>query len=122
MIYFQEESKASSRRLKIEKLPPWLIESIPSSVQPPKLDLKLLRSNIKYSFLKENKTFLIINSSKLNVHKKCKLLPTLKIHKNTLGLGVSIFSLVWLWAKKIHNPKSISSLNCKPNRPTSSNW
>jgi hypothetical protein len=46
----------------------------------------------------------------------------LKIHKNTLGLGVSIFSLVWLWAKKIHNPKSISSLNCKPNRPTSSNW
>ena len=36
MVYFQEESKANSWRPKIKELPPRSIESIPSSVQPPK--------------------------------------------------------------------------------------
>jgi hypothetical protein len=40
MVYFQEESKANNWRPKIEELPPRSIESIPSSVQPPILDLK----------------------------------------------------------------------------------
>jgi len=39
-VYFQEESKASSWRPKIEELPPRSIESISSSVHPPKPDLK----------------------------------------------------------------------------------
>jgi hypothetical protein len=39
MVYFQEEPKASSWRPKIKELPSWSIESIPSSVQPPKPDL-----------------------------------------------------------------------------------
>jgi hypothetical protein len=50
MVYFQEESKANSWRPKIKELPPRSIESIPSSVQPPKPYLKPLPFNLKYSF------------------------------------------------------------------------
>jgi hypothetical protein len=74
---------------KIEELPPRSIESIPSSVQPPKPHLKSLPFNLKYSFLGENKTFPIIISSKLNAHQEGKLLQTLKIHKNTLGWTIT---------------------------------
>jgi hypothetical protein len=81
MVYFQEESKASSWRPKIEELPPRSIESIPSSVQPPKPNLKSLQFNLKYSFLGENKTFPVIISSKLNAHQESKLLQTLKCIK-----------------------------------------
>jgi hypothetical protein len=84
MVYFQEELKANSWRPKIEELPPRSIESIPSNVQPPKLDLKPLPFNLKYSFLEENETFPVIISSKLNAHQEGKLLQTLKMHKNAL--------------------------------------
>jgi len=88
MVYFHEESKANSWRPKIEELPPRSIESIPSSVQPPKPNLKPLPFNLKYSFLGENETFLIIISSKLNAHQG-KLLQTLKMHKNALGWTIA---------------------------------
>jgi hypothetical protein len=86
---FLEESKANSWRLKIKELPPRSIESIPSSVQPPKPDLKPLPFNLKYSFLGENKTFRVIISSKLNAHQEGKLLQTLKMHKNALGWTIA---------------------------------
>jgi hypothetical protein len=70
MVYFQEESKANSWRPKIKELPPRSIASIPSSVQPPKPDLKPLSFNLKYSFLGEIETFSVIISSKLNDIKK----------------------------------------------------
>jgi len=70
-------------------LPPRSIESIPSSVQPPKPDLKPLPFNLKYSFLGENETFPVIISSKLNVHQEGKLLQTLKMHKNALGWTIA---------------------------------
>jgi len=57
MVYFQEELKANSWRPKNKELPPQSIESIPSSVHPPKPDLKLLPFNLKYLFLGENETF-----------------------------------------------------------------
>jgi hypothetical protein len=60
MVYFQEESKASNWRPQIEELPPRSIESVPSSIQPPKPDLKPLPFNLKYSFLGENETFPVI--------------------------------------------------------------
>jgi len=53
MVYFQEESKASNWRPQIEELPPRSIESVPSSIQPPKPDLKPLPFNLKYSFLEK---------------------------------------------------------------------
>jgi len=99
MVYFPEESKVNNWRPKIEELPPQSIESIPSSVQPPKPDLKPLPFNLKYSFLGENKTFPVIISSKLNAHQEGKLLQTLKMHKNALG-----------WT--IADIKGISSLIC----------
>jgi len=89
MIYFQEESKASNWRPQIEELPSQSIESIPSSVQPPKPDLKPLPFNLKYLFLGENDTFPVIISSKLNSHQEGKLLQTLKMHKNTLGWTIA---------------------------------
>jgi len=99
MVYFQEELKANSWRSKIEELPPRSIESIPSSVQPPKPDLKSLPFNLKYSFLGENETFPVIISSKLNAHQEGKLLQTLKMHKNALGCTIT-------------NIKGISPLIC----------
>jgi hypothetical protein len=99
MVYFQEESKACNWRPQIEELPPQSIDSIPSSVQPPKHDLKPLPFNLKYLFLGENETFLVIISSKLNAHQEGKLLQTLKMHKNALG-----------WT--IANIKGISLLIC----------
>ena len=74
MVCFQKESKACNWRPHIEEFPPQSIESIPLSVQPPKPDLKLLPFNLKYSFLGENETFLVIISSKLNAHQEGKLL------------------------------------------------
>jgi hypothetical protein len=56
MVYFQEESKASNWRPKIEELPPRSIESI-QSLKPLKPDLKSLPFNLKYSFLGENEIF-----------------------------------------------------------------
>jgi hypothetical protein len=85
MVYFQEESKANSWRPKIKELSPRSIKSIPSSVQPPKPDLKSLPFNLKYLFLGENKTFPVIISLKLNAHQEGKLLQSLKMHKNALG-------------------------------------
>jgi hypothetical protein len=41
--------------------------------------LKSLPINLKYSFLGENKTFLVIISSKLNAHQEGKLLQTLNM-------------------------------------------
>jgi len=74
MVYFQEESKANSWIPKIEEFPPRSTNSIPSSVQPPKLHLKPLPFNLKYLFLGENETFPVIISSKLNAHQEGKLL------------------------------------------------
>jgi len=89
IICFQKESNASSWRPKIKKLPPWSIKSIPSSVQPPKLDLKPLPFNLENSFLGENETFPVIIFSKLNAYEEGKLLQTLKMHKNTLGWTIA---------------------------------
>ncbi|KAL3609128.1 hypothetical protein D5086_000148 [Populus alba] len=69
MVYFQE-SKACNWRPQIEELPPRSIEPLPSSVQPPKPELKPLPFNLKYSFLGENETFPVIISSKLNAHQE----------------------------------------------------
>ncbi|KAA3461096.1 integrase [Gossypium australe] len=52
--------------------------------QPPKLDLKQLPCDLKYSFLGENGTFPVIISTKLDAHQEGKLLKILKMHKNAL--------------------------------------
>ena len=82
MVYFQKESKASNWRPQIKELPPRSIESVPSSVQPPKPDLKSLPFNLKYLFLGENETFLVIISSKHNARQEGKLLQTLNVRSH----------------------------------------
>jgi hypothetical protein len=81
MVYFQEESKASNWRPQIEEFPPRSNEFVPSSIQPPKPNLKPLPFNLKYLFLRENETFPVIISSKLNAYQEGKLLQTLKMQK-----------------------------------------
>ena len=70
-------------------MPPRLIESIHLSVQLPKPDLKSLAFNLKYLYFRENETFPVIISSKLNAHQEGMLLQTLKMHKNTLGWTIA---------------------------------
>ena len=61
-----QDSKVSGWRPKFEELPPQSSVLVPSCVQPPKLDLKPLLADLKYSFLGDNETFSVIISSKLN--------------------------------------------------------
>ena len=74
---------------KPEELPPRTNKPVPSSVQPPKLELKPLPSDLKYSFLGENETFPVIISSKLDTLQEGKLLQTLKIHKKAIGWTIA---------------------------------
>ncbi|GJY78940.1 hypothetical protein Tco_0484741 [Tanacetum coccineum] len=58
--------KASENRLK------------PSSVEPPKLELKELPKHLEYAFLQENNQLLMVISSALSTVKKTKLLEVLR--------------------------------------------
>ncbi|PON38684.1 hypothetical protein PanWU01x14_310820 [Parasponia andersonii] len=60
-----------------------------SSIASPKLELKPLPCDLKYSFLGEDETFPVIISSKLNEHEEDKLLQTLKMHKSALGWTIA---------------------------------
>jgi hypothetical protein len=69
---------------KFEELPSLTNVTVPSTIEPPKLDLKPLPSELKYSFLGENETFPVIISSHLDELQEGKLLQLLKMHKNAL--------------------------------------
>ena len=84
-----QDSKASGWRPKFEELPPQSSIPVPSCVQPPKLDLKPLPADLKYSFLGDNETFPVIISSKLDTFQEGKLIQTLKMHKNALGWTIA---------------------------------
>ncbi|XP_058202963.1 uncharacterized protein LOC131317424 [Rhododendron vialii] len=51
---------------KFEELPPLECKTLPSSIQPPKLELKVLPEILKYAFLGENETYPVVISSSLN--------------------------------------------------------
>ena len=76
-------------RLRFEELPPRISKSIPLNIQPPKLELKPLLTDLKYSFLGENETFPIIISSKLDTLQEGKLLHILKMHKKAIGWTIA---------------------------------
>nr|GEW81024.1 DNA-directed DNA polymerase [Tanacetum cinerariifolium] len=71
------EWKASENRLK------------PSSVEPPKLELKLLPKNLEYAFLQENNQLLVVISSALSAVKKVTLLEVLWNHKGAMAWSIS---------------------------------
>ena len=74
---------------RVEQLAPSEKKFIPSSESPPKLELKPLLNTLKYVFLGEESTLLVIISSSLNDEQKCKLLNVLKEHKGALGWTIA---------------------------------
>ncbi|GKC44393.1 hypothetical protein Tco_1062115, partial [Tanacetum coccineum] len=65
--------KASENRLK------------PSSIEPPKLELKELPKHLEYTFLQENNQLPVVISSALSTDKKTRLLEVLQNHKGAIA-------------------------------------
>ena len=63
--------------------------SVPSIIEPPKLELKLLPDMLKYAFLGDSKTLPIIISSHLDKDQERKLLDVLSEHKKTISWTIS---------------------------------
>ncbi|XP_057491359.1 uncharacterized protein LOC130777083 [Actinidia eriantha] len=74
---------------KFEKLPLNENRLLPSSVQPPTLELKTLPSNLKYVFLGEKETYPVVISSSLTSSQETKLLAILKSHRDAIGWNVA---------------------------------
>nr|GEV06517.1 hypothetical protein [Tanacetum cinerariifolium] len=70
------EWKVSKNRLK------------PSSIKPPKLELKELPEHLEYAFLQENNQLLVVISSALSTVKKARLFEVLKNHKGAISLSI----------------------------------
>ncbi|XP_062006012.1 uncharacterized protein LOC133723212 [Rosa rugosa] len=58
---------------------------VPSVIQAPTLELKPLPDHLKYAFLGDNDTLLVIVSSKLTVEQEGKLVDVLRKHKTAIG-------------------------------------
>ncbi|KAL6218691.1 hypothetical protein ACLB2K_011901 [Fragaria x ananassa] len=58
---------------------------LPSIVQAPKLDLKVLPEHLKYVYLGENETLPVIISSSLEKEQEERLIKVLKRHKTAIG-------------------------------------
>ena len=82
---FQVQDGKHYWKQKFEELPSLINGTVSSAVQPPRLDLKPLPSDLKYSFLGENETFPVIISSQLDALQEGKLLQILRTHRNALG-------------------------------------
>ncbi|KAL4290902.1 hypothetical protein GQ457_14G014410 [Hibiscus cannabinus] len=57
--------------------------------QPPKLELKQLPEQLKYAYLGNNETLLVIISSKLQADQEERLIATLRQHKEALGWTIA---------------------------------
>ena len=57
---------------------------VPSIIEPPKLELKPLLDTLKYAFLGDSATLLVIISSHLGKDQKRKLLDVLSEHKEDI--------------------------------------
>ena len=62
---------------------------MPSSEEPPQLELKPLPNGLKYAFLGPGETFPIVISSALNEEQEGKLLNVLRDHKSALGWTIA---------------------------------
>ncbi|GJW55185.1 DNA-directed DNA polymerase [Tanacetum coccineum] len=61
----------------------------PSSIEPPKLELKELPKHLEYAFLQENNQLLVVISSALTTTEKSKLLEVLKNHKGAIAWSIA---------------------------------
>lgn len=62
---------------------------LPSIVQAPKLVLKPLPNHLKYAFLGEEETLLVIISNKLSTLEEEKLIPVLRDYKEAIGWTIA---------------------------------
>ncbi|GJU72369.1 DNA-directed DNA polymerase [Tanacetum coccineum] len=60
----------------------------PSSIEPPKLELKELPEHLKYAFLQENNQLPVVISSSLSNIKKARLLEVLQNHKGAIAWSI----------------------------------
>ena len=74
---------------KFEPLPLNEDKALPSEERPPKLELKPLPTHLKYAFLGEEDTFLVIISSSLELNQENKLLEILRTHIAALGWTIA---------------------------------
>ncbi|GKD45980.1 hypothetical protein Tco_1270625 [Tanacetum coccineum] len=61
----------------------------PSSVEPPKLELKELPEHLVYAFLQENNQLPVVISSALYTVKKARLLEVLRNHKGVIAWSIT---------------------------------
>jgi len=79
-------------------LPPTVNLPLPSTVQPPSLELKLLPEHLKYAYFDDAQKLRVIISSNLSLEHEDKLLHVLRGHKKAiewtladlLGINLSI--------------------------------
>ncbi|XP_026396366.1 uncharacterized protein LOC113290999 [Papaver somniferum] len=74
---------------RVEPLPLSESKSVPSLIEPPKLELKTLPDTLKYAFLGSCNTLHVTISSALDIEHESKLLEVLKKHKEALGWTIS---------------------------------
>ncbi|GJQ95575.1 hypothetical protein Tco_0006714 [Tanacetum coccineum] len=61
----------------------------PSSLEPPKLELKELPEHLEYAFLQENNQLPVVISSALSTDKKTRLLEVLRNHKGAFAWSIA---------------------------------
>ncbi|GJX82974.1 hypothetical protein Tco_0332455 [Tanacetum coccineum] len=61
----------------------------PSSMEPPKLELKELPKHLEYAFLQENNQLPVVISSALSTNEKTRLLKVLQNHKGAISWSIT---------------------------------
>ncbi|GKD61244.1 DNA-directed DNA polymerase [Tanacetum coccineum] len=61
----------------------------PSSVEPPKIELKELPEHLEYAFLQENNQLPVVISSALSTDEKTRLLEVLQNHKGAIAWSIA---------------------------------
>lgn len=72
-----------------EELPPIEKKVLPSSVEPLKLELKVLPDTLKYVFLGDNETYPVVISSSLGNLQEEELIELLRKHMKAIGWTVA---------------------------------
>ncbi|XP_058208149.1 uncharacterized protein LOC131321158 [Rhododendron vialii] len=74
---------------KFKELPPIVKQVIPSSVEPPTLDLKPLSDTLKYAYLGDGQTYPVVISSALTELQEFQLLAKLQKHSTAIGWSIA---------------------------------
>ncbi|XP_058189279.1 uncharacterized protein LOC131306867 [Rhododendron vialii] len=74
---------------KFEELPPLEKRTVLSSVEPPVLELKPLPDTLKYAYLGEGQTYLVVISSALTELQEFQLLSKLRKHSKAIGWSIA---------------------------------